>query len=551
VFAPDFSRTGPDPGQPDPGRLEAAGIVRTAAAGAAQPRSWYEIGTAGKGPVRGYPPAPGQPLPLYPPGQFAAWNRHRDALAGRGGPGGPEVSPTPGDDLAPPQAVTLAPGGESGTSASGPLSRYYARDSDPGLDPGYPTLAVSDPAADVTSTQTWRALADGRATGIWTAPAGLRQGAAGPVPPAAPPGSPAGPLAERAAGQPVRPRAGLPAQPGTSRPARSGGHAAVSRPRGIAAGDADATAADPSSSAGADPRSGARRVSSRHSGAHTGAHTGPQPGVAQERPVPGDRAGKDQASRGPLAGQGRGRASERGRRLRRGRPASVHVAIAAASLLILAAAGTLAYTALHDSAKPRPVPQSSGKKATSASPSPSLGAYGLIASRQTDPQPLTLAELYPASFVLAGNTVTIVAATMTSTCSAALVGSTLQSAIGAASCTQVARATYVDQSGVMGTIGVLNLSSGDAAKTAAQSADASDYISQLAGPTGPAHSIGQGTGIEEAAAKGHYLILIWAELTSEATPSAQQTAVIEGFMTGLLQNTVNHDLTTRMLTGAP
>ncbi len=34
-------------------------------------------------------------------------------------------------------------------------------------------LAVSDPAADVTSTQTWQAVGDGRATGTWAAPASL------------------------------------------------------------------------------------------------------------------------------------------------------------------------------------------------------------------------------------------------------------------------------------------------------------------------------------------------------------------------------------------
>ncbi|MGI9008404.1 MAG: hypothetical protein ACR2FU_19795, partial [Streptosporangiaceae bacterium] len=35
--------------------------------------------------VRGFPPAPGEPLPVYPPGPFEAWNRGPDrALAPRG-----------------------------------------------------------------------------------------------------------------------------------------------------------------------------------------------------------------------------------------------------------------------------------------------------------------------------------------------------------------------------------------------------------------------------------------------------------------------------------
>ena len=41
-------------------------------------------------------------------------------------------------------------------------------------------LAVSDPAADVTSTQTWQAIGDGRATGVWTMPDRQVPGAAAP-----------------------------------------------------------------------------------------------------------------------------------------------------------------------------------------------------------------------------------------------------------------------------------------------------------------------------------------------------------------------------------
>jgi hypothetical protein len=102
----------------------------------------------------------------------------------------------------------------------------------------------------------------------------------------------------------------------------------------------------------------------------------------------------------------------------------------------------------------------------------------------------------------------------------------------------------------MGTIGVLNLSTAKAATTAARAADASDFISQLAARHGPTHKIGQGTGIEEAAAKGHYLILIWAEFTDLRKPRAgAQRTKVEQFMTELLQNTANVSLSSRMLTG--
>jgi hypothetical protein len=169
-------------------------------------RYWPGVAEAvpGKGPVRGYPPVPGQPPPVYPPGQFAAWNQRLDGRTGDAGswadPAGHAGSADPADHAAPPAALAGPPADPAGPlagppglgSRSGPrggrhsqpprraaaggtsLSRYYARDADDGPEPGYPVLAVSDPAADVTSTQTWRAIADGRSTGIWAAPAADR-----------------------------------------------------------------------------------------------------------------------------------------------------------------------------------------------------------------------------------------------------------------------------------------------------------------------------------------------------------------------------------------
>jgi hypothetical protein len=232
------------------------------------------------------------------------------------------------------------------------------------------------------------------------------------------------------------------------------------------------------------------------------------------------------------------------------------VAIATALVLVLAAAAALSYAALHRSGPPAGATAGAGKPprpSPSTSPSPSLGPYGHIASRQTDPAPLTIVDLYPATFTTGGTTIVRTAASRGPNCAANLVGSGIQSAIGPAGCSQVVRATYLASTpGVMGTIGVLNLSTASAAKTAARSADATDFISQLTASSGPTSKIGQGTGIEEAAAKGHYLILIWAEFTSLRKPrTPAQLTTIEQFMTQLLENTANVSLTSRMLTGTP
>ena len=104
----------------------------------------------------------------------------------------------------------------------------------------------------------------------------------------------------------------------------------------------------------------------------------------------------------------------------------------------------------------------------------------------------------------------------------------------------------------MGTVGVLNLSTAAKAAKAAKATDGGDFISQLKGKRGPTRKIGNGTGIEEALAKGHYLILVWAEFTSLRRPkTAAQRSTVEAFMQDLVENTANVSLANRMLTGSP
>ena len=76
-------------------------------------------GAANKGPIRGFPPAPGQPPPLYPPGQFSAWNRTSrsggDALDGASPASGQRIWPTLSSTAgsvatAPPRADTTGRG---------------------------------------------------------------------------------------------------------------------------------------------------------------------------------------------------------------------------------------------------------------------------------------------------------------------------------------------------------------------------------------------------------------------------------------------------------
>ena len=229
--------------------------------------------------------------------------------------------------------------------------------------------------------------------------------------------------------------------------------------------------------------------------------------------------------------------------------------MSAALLLVLSAAAVLAYTVLH-TPKPKPAATSTSKQPNvtpSASPSPSLGPYGHIGSRQADPQPLTVPQLFPANFTIGGKPVTLTASAITRHCRGAVTGSGIQTAVSSAHCDQAVRATYLARAqGLMGTVGVLNLNTAARAVKAVKAADASDYITQLKGRRGPTRRLGNGAGIEEALAKGHYLILIWAEFTSLRKPrTAAQRREVENFMTQLLDHTANVSLATRMLTGNP
>src|SRR5215470_13640121 len=71
VFSPDY-------GGSRRGTARASGSRPGSGPGGQDSSQWYGStagGAVGKGPVRGYPPVPGQTPPMYPPGQFAAWNR--------------------------------------------------------------------------------------------------------------------------------------------------------------------------------------------------------------------------------------------------------------------------------------------------------------------------------------------------------------------------------------------------------------------------------------------------------------------------------------------
>jgi len=428
-------------------------------------------GNAGKGPVRGFPPAPGQAAPVYPPGQFSAWNQA--AAQGKAG---------------------------RGTGGTGRAAWPAALSAEHGYaEPDYAVLAVSDPAADATATQTW-AVAEDRAAGSWQEMPHRAGAAPGAQPPAA--GRARGGTAERE-------RAMAPPVP------------SAVRGRG-------------------DPRSPS-------AGAAGPPSTGQRPGP----PAAGPAGGPERAAR-----QG----SSRGRRARKpaGKGRSRILLAAGLAVVIAVGAGTYFYLSgqrLSGDAAAAPSITPAATQPAQPSPSPTpTGRWGHIQTRKTDPQKLTRHELFPARFTSSGFTYSRTAVRAGKHCSSAVLSSRLQSAVAAADCTQVMRASYLSSGHkkLMGTIGVLNLRTAKAAQHAGKATGPSQFIAQLRGAKGPTRNLTKGTGIEEAQVKGHYLILIWAEFASLHAPKtkAQKKQLVQ-FCTRLIKKTANVSLSRRLVTGQP
>ena len=224
----------------------------------------------------------------------------------------------------------------------------------------------------------------------------------------------------------------------------------------------------------------------------------------------------------------------------------------AAALVLLIGGGFAGYEYLSQPHVDPPAPSPTAAKGT-GTPSfdRTLGKWQHIESRSKDPQPLTIAGLYPPQFSLNGTSYVRTAASVTKTCSLAVFGADLQAALQSGHCTQVVRASYLSGDGtMMGTVGVVNLTSSNAAQKAGQATGPQEIIAPLTGKKGPTKKLGTGTGVVQAEIKGHYLILMWAEYSNLKSPSGQaQRQALEQFAANLVTGSANINLSTRMVPG--
>ena len=509
-------------------------------------------GATSQGPARGFPPAPGLPPPVYPPGQFAAWNRGQPSgengydqdlgspLSGTWQPGYPDaaVSSQPRYADAGYSDAGYAEAGyaDQGYAAPGSADRGYA---DPGSgDPGYSALAVTDRAADAASTQSWGIPDDAASTQSWGAPDDTASTQSW--------GAPNDAAASSVWGDPSVPAGRGPdadeLPPGMHPFDGAADHAVTGPSQTAASGSGDRSGTGPQRAA-----TGPFDLATPapfNTGPTQRVATGPGTSVTAPRsaPPPGRGAGT------------RGRGS-RGRKRARGRGTLRAIIVSAVALILVVGATYVFITRSHKSPSPAADsrPTSSARPSTDPSPSPTLGTWGHIATRALDPAPLTLAELFPSSFKNGTTSYVRTAQKAKVHCGLALAGSQLAAAVSHAGCTQAMRASYLSSDHkLMGTIGVLNLITVTAAERAGKAAGPSEIIAQLPGARGLTKNLTKGTGFEAAEVKGHYLVLVWAEFANLHTPRTPlQKSQLEEFITLLMQRTANVSLATRQVTGSP
>jgi hypothetical protein len=494
---------------PGAGRPPRPGSKHRAAPG------WTDPGPAGavdvpgrhrRDPARGYPPRPGDPGPRYPQAEFSAWNE----------PGTSAPRAQQARERLPYSAPTWADTGNAAAAS-------------PGHGSG---LALAERGDDDLARSRDGGLAGSRDGGL----AGISDdGVAGWT---------VGPADTQAlaSGEPSHPAAGIGTIDRVPEPA-----------------DSDAVplaGAEAQSSAGSLPAIGSLRDAGPHPHAGSRPDAGPRPDGAAGRTA--SPAGVTRAA----AARARKDARRRGRTRRR----VVMAGVCLPAIAVLAAVAYTRYPGGHTPASspkaaassanaPASSPTSPGSPAalSASQPSRSLGPWKHIATRATDPSPLTLSQLFPARFSVGSTAYTRTAQLASAHCSGAVFGANLQAAARKYQCSQVLRASYLAKGPkLMGTIGVLNLSTSAGAKDVGKVTGSSQFIAQLAARSGPTRSLAKGTGLEEAEVKGHYLILTWVEFTTLRAPhTAHQKAQLKAFSANLISRTANVSLTSRMVTGEP
>ncbi|MFC6884283.1 MULTISPECIES: hypothetical protein [Actinomadura] len=188
---------------------------------------------------------------------------------------------------------------------------------------------------------------------------------------------------------------------------------------------------------------------------------------------------------------------------------------AAVAGLVLIGGGVGLSSMMKDDPKPKEKAPAAVSKSPAPKPSPTVPALEPVKlkSRNTDPKPLTLSEVFgKKTFKSGGQKYVRTAASAKRGCKGVVGGVKLTGTLKKGGCTQTLRATYARGDGkLIGTVGVLNLKTETAAKLAVKAAAAKDAFLQALPGAGTTKKIGKGEALGTAEARGHYLVMTWVQ----------------------------------------
>lgn len=160
----------------------------------------------------------------------------------------------------------------------------------------------------------------------------------------------------------------------------------------------------------------------------------------------------------------------------------------------------------------QPTPTGSARPTVTNSPAPRPGG-AMGQSRATDPKMLTLNEIFRhRTFKVGKRRYTMTVRRADADCAKAVNSAQLVAALRRGACNQVMRATFISGDGeLIGTVGVANLRTAAAAKTATRLWNVKDAWVRPVPGAGMTKKIGTGSALGTFQHKGHYLLMTWVQ----------------------------------------
>ncbi|MGN9786751.1 hypothetical protein ACTMTF_35380 [Nonomuraea sp. ZG12] len=192
-----------------------------------------------------------------------------------------------------------------------------------------------------------------------------------------------------------------------------------------------------------------------------------------------------------------------------------------------------------------------GRRTSAPIPSAPPGKFGYAGERRTDPDPLTVKELFTAKkFTIAGRSYQMTITSKDKKCGDGVLGDKIAKALKAGKCTQMMRASFRDKSGkVIGTVGVANLNTSKNASKVARAAGTADYVKPLAGKDEVTKFLGSGSGGAKVWTHGHYAVMVWFQSKDGIKPDKKASKTLFQAADDITKATVFKALDSRTLTG--